>query len=563
MPIAKFQFPDGRIGRFEVPDGVTPEQAQAMIETHIYSPEEPKQQAIDPTESMSGFDKAAAGAGKAVYDTGRGIGQLLRHTMPDTMADSIGLPTQAEIDESKALDAPLMKTGAGLAGNVAGNIGIMLLPGAGLKTAGTMAKMPTMAKLGGTLLNPNTVRKGAAIGAGFSALQPTASDESAVEQMAWGAGGGGLGAALPKMLSRVFSPKTGAEAAKLIEEGVTPTPGQILGGAFHRLEDGATSIPFVGDAIKSAQHRSMNDFNVAAYNRALKPIGEAFDESIPVGHEGLKYVSDKLSQAYDDILPKLKVKQDPKFHAEIGSLRELAKNLPPTQAKQYEKILDDVVLRRFEKGGGMRGETMQEANAKLGERIRRFSSSLDPDHLDLADALKETQSILKDLVVRNNPDKSKLLSGINEGWANLVRLEKAGGMTGAKEGMFSPAQLKNAVRSSDSTVRHRGFAQGKALLQDLAESGQKTLGQTVPDSGTPFRVGAMAPLGATYLASPDAAIGAMAAAGLYSKPGQSLAKFLLTNRSQGMRSAGKLIDKTVPTLSRGGAALVPQLNKHD
>ena len=31
MPVAKFQMPDGRIGRFEVPEGTTPEQAQSMI----------------------------------------------------------------------------------------------------------------------------------------------------------------------------------------------------------------------------------------------------------------------------------------------------------------------------------------------------------------------------------------------------------------------------------------------------------------------------------------------------------------------------------------------------
>lgn len=31
MPIARFEMPDGRIGRFEVPEGTTPEQAQALI----------------------------------------------------------------------------------------------------------------------------------------------------------------------------------------------------------------------------------------------------------------------------------------------------------------------------------------------------------------------------------------------------------------------------------------------------------------------------------------------------------------------------------------------------
>lgn len=33
--VARFQFPDGRIGRFEVPDGTTPDQAQGMIEAEV------------------------------------------------------------------------------------------------------------------------------------------------------------------------------------------------------------------------------------------------------------------------------------------------------------------------------------------------------------------------------------------------------------------------------------------------------------------------------------------------------------------------------------------------
>lgn len=35
MPIARFQMPDGRIARFEVPEGTTPEQAQAMMAEHF------------------------------------------------------------------------------------------------------------------------------------------------------------------------------------------------------------------------------------------------------------------------------------------------------------------------------------------------------------------------------------------------------------------------------------------------------------------------------------------------------------------------------------------------
>jgi hypothetical protein len=38
MPIARFEMPDGRIGRFEVPEGTTPEQAKILIEQSLAEP---------------------------------------------------------------------------------------------------------------------------------------------------------------------------------------------------------------------------------------------------------------------------------------------------------------------------------------------------------------------------------------------------------------------------------------------------------------------------------------------------------------------------------------------
>lgn len=38
MPVARFQMPDGRVARFEVPEGTSPEQAQTMAEAHFATP---------------------------------------------------------------------------------------------------------------------------------------------------------------------------------------------------------------------------------------------------------------------------------------------------------------------------------------------------------------------------------------------------------------------------------------------------------------------------------------------------------------------------------------------
>lgn len=57
MPIARFQMPDGRVARFEVPEGTTPEQAQSMIAAelpNIGAPEAANQKSKPQPEGMRG-----------------------------------------------------------------------------------------------------------------------------------------------------------------------------------------------------------------------------------------------------------------------------------------------------------------------------------------------------------------------------------------------------------------------------------------------------------------------------------------------------------------------------
>jgi hypothetical protein len=71
MPIARFQMPDGRIGRFEVPEGTTPEQAQAMIAAQVKAQPAPKIEAPAP-----GFGKQLD---TAIRDLPRQVGLTARY----------------------------------------------------------------------------------------------------------------------------------------------------------------------------------------------------------------------------------------------------------------------------------------------------------------------------------------------------------------------------------------------------------------------------------------------------------------------------------------------------
>lgn len=48
MPVARFQLPDGRVARFEVPEGTTPEQAQSMIQAQLPALTQPTPQTAAP-----------------------------------------------------------------------------------------------------------------------------------------------------------------------------------------------------------------------------------------------------------------------------------------------------------------------------------------------------------------------------------------------------------------------------------------------------------------------------------------------------------------------------------
>jgi hypothetical protein len=96
----------------------------------------------DPTEGMSGLDKFRAGMGKAFYDVARGAGQV------------VGLVDREDVAESRKRDAPLMRSGAGVAGNIAGNVGA-LLPTAFIPGAATIPGAAAIGAASG-FLQPST-----------------------------------------------------------------------------------------------------------------------------------------------------------------------------------------------------------------------------------------------------------------------------------------------------------------------------------------------------------------------------------------------------------------------
>ncbi len=271
MPVYTLQGPDGKTYKIEGPAGATAEQLAAVVTGQQQSDDARKQRqaaqleedrkTFAPTVGMSGPERFAAGVGKAITDIGRGAGQM------------VGLVGRDDVAEARKLDSSLMNTGAGQAGNFAGNVALAaptaLIPGA------------------------NTITGAGLIGAGMGFLQPsTSTQETLLNTGVGGAAGAAIPAAIrglqvakgaiepfykrgqEKIVGRAISEATGGDAQQVAQAlrnaqplvaGSMPTAGQAAGNpGVAALERTAVATDPVASKAMADRLLQQNDARIAA-----------------------------------------------------------------------------------------------------------------------------------------------------------------------------------------------------------------------------------------------------------------------------------------------------------
>lgn len=420
-----------------------------------------------------------------------------------------------------------------------------------------------LARLGGNvaITAPLSVAKigalktGALLGAANPVTQGDFAEEKAKQTMLGALAGKG-GEYLAKGVAAVAAPANAALVNLLREQGISPTIGQALGGAANKIEEKAMSLPLVGEMIGAARNRAKEQFNKATINKALSPIGEKTDE---IGQAGIKEAGDKLSGAFDSAINKVKgIKLDQQFSADLNNLRQLATGLDPNFKAKFEQLIADKVLGKASPGGGMEGVNFQNTYSDLGTEAARFAGQQSFGARDYSNAVKQLQTLLQSTAERtSNPDAQAALKAAREGWAILVRIERAGTAAKATEGVFTPGQLLNAVRASDTSVRDRATARGTALMQDWATAGQNVLGNKVPDSGTAGRLG-WGIAGASGVANPLATALALGGGSLaYTSPVQKLLVAASSSRPEAAKKIAQILRDNPQMLSAPAAVTAP------
>jgi len=533
-------------------------------------------QAPQAAEQPGMLSSLGAGLGRGVQETVLGGQQLIGHALQSVGFNNAGqwlvndankgLQTGAQ-EVSPYQQAHPIVTGAGqLGGSIAATAPLgMLAPAA--KTLGGMAA------IGGVT--------SAATGA-LSPVDPNSPDFWSQKGKQIGIAGlaGGIMSPVAGVVGRMISPNTSPEVQALMQKGVTPTPGQILGGAAATTEEKLTSVPVLGDLIKNAQQRAVQDFNRATYNDALAPIGQTLPDNVPVGSAGVDYVKNQIGKVYQAIEPKASFVADQNFSNDVEAIRNQLSQAAPAALPQFDNIVKNQIASKVSGGvpfgandipvgGTMNGSQWGDTRSMIANLSRKQTiGNADADKWALSDALDDLNKSVNDAVGRSSPpDVLADLQKANAGWANYKQIEKAAGSVGAsnKGNIFSPAQFTSAVRAGATSAQR---ATNSGLNADLGQAAQSVLGNKYPDSGTAGR-GLLAlltsgGLGAGLATAPGSTLAGLAGIGAASLPytrlGQRATAALLTARPQFAQPVGNavtglgrlIVPGSLPALLSGG-----------
>ena len=402
---------------------------------------------IDPTEGMSATQKALAGAGKAFVDIGRGAGQML------------GIVPQSAIDEAKALDAPLMRTGAGLAGNIGGNLAAFaptaLIPGV------------------------NTLTGAGLVGAGMGAMQPVATGESRGANTAIGGALGVMGQGAANAIGRAIRPvqstlrpEVSQLASKADDLGIPLSAAQRTGSRPLAIAESVMeNLPFTADKQLAIKQTQRDAFNRAA----LRTIGAESDKATP---EVLNAAKQRIGQSFEQLAARNAVGLDDEFITALGVVDS------STTAFSNPKI-GDTVEKALEVAA--KGKISGQEYQKIRSSLTKASSSAFSTDAELGQALKSIRNALDDAAGRSISDADKQAwTEARKQWQALKVLEKAAAPTTADAvaGNVSPAKLASALNTADKGFK---YGTGQKELGDVARVGQAFVKDQIPNSGTAQR----------------------------------------------------------------------------
>ena len=458
-----------------VPEGTTQEQ----LLNKLLQARHPAAQAMltavsaqNTANETGGFDRFLAGAGKAFHDVGQGAKQVgaeaLDYAAPrsQTLAGQVAPGTRGdalrrETDAERELTAPLTKTGAGFAGNMAGNVAMFaptaLIPGANTYTGAALAG----ALMGGTA--PVGEKDSRLLNAGVGAVA--------------GVGGQAVGRGLARALQPVQSalgPEEAALAAAAEREGIPLRASQATGSKPLAIAESVMeNLPFTSGSQIAGKQAQKDAFQRAVLARA------GITGETAATPEVLAAQKATLGKGLGDIAERNSLDFNKGLTDQLAAITDKAtQHLPPVKAAQIAEQVDQI-LSQVDKTGAMAGTQYQgwrEPLRVLAKKGDEFSSYYGQIRSAMDDAFRGQ-------LLGAQGEAFRDLSGK---YANVKTIANAMGGSSADSaiGNIPPAQLSAALSQS---VGREGKALGRGDPNELARIGRRFISPNVPDSGTAQR----------------------------------------------------------------------------
>lgn len=402
--------PDGKTYDVEAPEGASEAEVMAYVQQNTQAAPVAEEPSVAGVESMSGTEKFMAGTGRGIVNTARGVRQIGAqvadaatgglHVAPGVSQQGRfprSEAIQSEIDVARQLDAPLLATGAGMAGNVAG-------------TASTM--IPLMAIPGA-----NTVAGASLIGgaSGFVGTPGTVQERG--QAAAFGAGGGGLGLLAGRGIAaggRALLNRSTATGAREQIANQTRDIALVEGQRLGLTVPPATANPTLlnktaeGFAGKLSTAQKASNLNAPEIDAAARRV-LALQPDTPLTPDTFNAVRAVAGQAYEAVSNTGMIRPSPAYSAAIDKIlqpfKTSAKGFPNSKANPIVDELEALKSPEFDAASAV--AKIRELRDAADSAYRSGSAQIGRAYKDAAKALES--SIDEHLTVTGAP--RELLDG--------------------------------------------------------------------------------------------------------------------------------------------------------
>lgn len=390
--------------------------------------------------------------------------------------------------------------------------------------------------------------------------------------------GQGAGAVLGRTVSGVTSSPT---VSRLYQQGVVPTIGQIFRGRaadtggrslVAGLEDVVSNTGGIGSLVNSARNRALENANTAGYRIAA--------DGAPItgtGQQALDQVTRVKNNAYGAAVDgRVFDVTDPQFVAQTQAARAKGNQVDAMRGKEDFGLIDQFQLGPVVGNGPtITGRQWQDAQRLLDGQAVAYNKAAtgavpDPSAAFVGDALNGMRNSYVGLAARQAPDAIPLLKNANRINRNLSILDDAAGRALNNEGVWTAAQLGQALKANSAKFGgNRGLrSQGNQDLYQLQQDMSRVLPNEVPPTGVnvaPMLALAGAATAGTGEAVDSDTLRTLGALGLlstpYTKTGQRMTAGLLLGAPQTRQFLGSLIRKNQGLFGTAAVPLALELQK--